>query len=73
MVVPQAFYSTSLRHSDESYWLRGASGFSVWWRLLVTAHDPWPVDWIGAVVADGAELPDGCRHTDRISAMLTPR
>jgi len=33
----------------------------------------WPVDWIGAVVADGVELPDGCRHTDRISAMLTPR
>jgi hypothetical protein len=31
------------------------------------------VDWICAVVADGVELRDGCRHTDRISAMLTPR
>ena len=44
-----------------------ASGFSVWLRLLVTAHDPWPgrVDWIGAVVAKRVELPDGCSHTDR--------
>jgi hypothetical protein len=73
MVVPQAFTQPVYVTVTKAIGYAGASGFSVWWRLLVTAHDPWPVDWIGAVVADGVELPDGCRHTDRISAMLTPR
>jgi hypothetical protein len=72
MIVPQAFtqpvYVTVTKAIGYAGLMGLASGGGCWSRRMT-----WPVDWIGAVVADGVELPDGCRHTDRISAMLTPR
>ena len=38
MVVPQAFTQPVYVTVTKAIGYAGASGFSVWWRLLVTAH-----------------------------------